>query len=132
MADEPEKGHIHKMQTLKTDDKVERVDVAGDCHELRQVRGPGAPAVHRLEAKTLVVGRSSDADLVLDSAQISRRHLELTKVGDDYRCRDLDSMNGMYVDGVKAVEVILRDGDTVQIGDVVFEYCVHRLDTETT
>ena len=53
---------------------------------------------------------------------ISRKHVVITKNGAEFRCRDLDSANGLYLNGVKAHSAVLHDGDAIQIGDVVFVF----------
>ena len=89
---------------------------------LQQVKGPGAPRDYVLELAEMVVGRSHQAHISIDSGMLSRRHISLTRSGPEYTCSDLDSSNGMYLNGVKAHSAVLREGDTVQIGDVVFIY----------
>ncbi|MDX2052611.1 MAG: FHA domain-containing protein [Polyangiaceae bacterium] len=87
---------------------------------LEQRQGPGAPAQYFLEKPELVVGRSSEAQLTIESALISRRHLLIQKNGPEVTCTDLDSSNGVYLNGVKIHSALLHEGDTLQIGDVVF------------
>jgi hypothetical protein len=89
---------------------------------LQQIKGPGAPRDHVLELDEIVVGRSHQAHISIDSGMLSRRHIALTRNGPEYTCSDLDSSNGMYLNGVKAHSAVLREGDTVQIGEVVFIY----------
>jgi pSer/pThr/pTyr-binding forkhead associated (FHA) protein len=40
--------------------------------------------------------------------------------GPELQLADLDSANGVYVNGVKTHSAVLHEGDTIQIGDVVF------------
>jgi pSer/pThr/pTyr-binding forkhead associated (FHA) protein len=89
---------------------------------LQQIGGPGAPQDHRLELDEMIVGRSVQAHISIDSGLISRRHIALRRSGPEYICEDLNSSNGMYLNGVKVHSAILRDGDTLQIGDVVFVF----------
>ena len=50
------------------------------------------------------VGRDLQADIRLWDDRVSRRHLEIYPVGDQWFARDLSSLNGTYVDG-EAIEV---------------------------
>lgn len=94
----------------------------GRAAELEQVEGPGAPRRHRLDRVYLVFGRSADAEVRLDSAEVSRRHMALERRGEEYRCEDLESRNGIYLNGVKIHSAVLREGDALQLGNVVFIY----------
>lgn len=89
---------------------------------LRQIDGPGAPREFTLELDNIVVGRSSQAHISIESTLISRRHMSLQRSGPEFVCSDLDSANGVYLNGVKAHSAVLREGDTLQIGDVVLVY----------
>lgn len=68
--------------------------------------------------KPVVVGRSSDADLVLPDNKISRRHAEFERCADGVYVRDLGSANGTFVGGVRISEdwQALPYGRTVSIG----------------
>src|SRR4029079_1661392 len=48
---------------------------------------------------------------------ISRRHIEIRSEGKTYRLVDLGSGNGVYVNGQKVENVILKDGDDIRIGE---------------
>ncbi|MEZ4224332.1 MAG: FHA domain-containing protein [Polyangiaceae bacterium] len=89
---------------------------------LQQVQGPGAPQSFQLLLPEVVIGRSLQAHISLDSGSLSRRHVTLTRKGLEYVCSDLGSKNGFYVNGVRAHSAVLRDGDTLQLGEVVFLY----------
>ena len=89
---------------------------------LQQVQGPGAPRNILLELEEVVVGRSHQAHLSIDSARLSRRHMALRRRDHEYVCADLDSANGVFLNGVKVYSAVLREGDTLQIGEVVFIY----------
>lgn len=91
-------------------------------HVLRQVSGPGSPRTFPLLSERLTIGRAPTSDICIDSQQISRSHAVLERTPEGFTCRDLDSANGVWVDGVKVVSAVLRDDDTLQVGDVVFEY----------
>lgn len=89
---------------------------------LRQISGPGAPRDFLLMRDRIVVGRSSTVNICVDALELSRQHMELERVGCEYRCTDLMSRNGVYLNGVKVHSCILRPGDTIQIGNVAFAF----------
>lgn len=89
---------------------------------LKQTQGPGAPQGFVLGIDRMILGRSTEADIRIDSNEISRRHLVLKKVGSEYSCTDLKSRNGIYLNGVKVHSAVLKDGDSLQIGNVVLVY----------
>ena len=70
------------------------------------------------------VGRSRECDVVLDDAGISRRHAELRPGAGGWTVADLDSTNGVRVNGAPVHGAQpLRSGDRVELGstEVVFE-----------
>lgn len=66
------------------------------------------------------IGRAGDNDLVLDHPQISRRHAQVRWNGSQYLITDLNSTNGIYVNGEKVKEAALPEGARVQIGPFRF------------
>lgn len=68
-----------------------------------------------------VLGRGKDATLPVASAQVSRKHCEVTVRNSRLFVRDLGSMNGTFV-GNKRVEgeVLLPSGELLTIGNVTF------------
>ena len=77
---------------------------------LRGVSGPYFGKVIPVAGR-LVIGRGNDCDLVLDEAEMSRRHamVEVTPAG--IWLRDLGSANGTYVNGVQVRDAVLFTGD---------------------
>jgi hypothetical protein len=72
--------------------------------------------VYRLDAPATVLGRSRQCDVVLNDPNVSRRHAEVRREGDDYVLVDLDSTNGLTVNGQEVKRAALTDGDQVQLG----------------
>ena len=74
-----------------------------------------------LEKAITLIGRHPDCDAVLDENQkISRRHCCIAQVDNRLVLRDLGSMNGIRVNGEPIVEIDLREGDEITIGDEEF------------
>lgn len=82
-----------------------------------------------LEKSTMVIGRGSDSDVVLNVPQVSRSHAKLVReeVGGEvaYFLEDLGSANGTFVDGQRITRKRLTGGQAVSFGS----YAV-RLDLE--
>jgi hypothetical protein len=79
-------------------------------------RGPNAGSRFLLDAEVTSAGRAPDSDIFLDDVTVSRRHAEFTRAAQGYLVRDVGSLNGTYVNRERIEEVLLSDGDEVQIG----------------
>ena len=71
---------------------------------------------HVLDGDRVVIGRSKDCDIHVSDPNVSRRHAEVRREGDAYVLVDLDSTNGIEVDGRRVKRVDLRDGSRFTIG----------------
>ncbi len=66
--------------------------------------------------KELTVGRGASNDIRLDGLQISNRHARLVNTGSEVLIEDLNSTNGVFVNGTRVSRQALRGDDAVQIG----------------
>ncbi|HEX4405373.1 MAG TPA: sigma 54-interacting transcriptional regulator [Polyangia bacterium] len=64
-----------------------------------------------------VVGRDETCDSVLDGTEISRRHAEIRVDGPMLAVRDLNSRNGVFVDGIRTSDAPLALGAVVRCGE---------------
>ncbi|MCQ1946339.1 MULTISPECIES: DUF3662 and FHA domain-containing protein [unclassified Arthrobacter] len=72
---------------------------------------------YTLNAPSVVLGRSSEADILVDDTGVSRRHLEIRTENGASRAIDLGSTNGSFVNGQKVQgEAVLTDGSTITMG----------------
>ena len=72
---------------------------------------------YSLNAPSVVLGRSSEADILVDDTGVSRRHLEIRTENGVSRAIDLGSTNGSFVNGQKVQgETDLTDGSTIAMG----------------
>ncbi len=74
----------------------------------------------------LIVGRTPDNDLQLDSKYISRHHCQLTVTVEGVLIEDLNSTNGMYLNGRRVRRHLLKDGDVVVVGRHELAYADER------
>ena len=74
---------------------------------------------HPIEGATFRIGRLADNDLVVRDPSVSRHHAEIRRDRDGkFHVLDLDSMNGIFVNGKKVRESDLNEGDDLDVGDV--------------
>ena len=66
-----------------------------------------------------LIGRATGNDAVLVSLSVSRRHAQIIDGPEGLEIEDLDSTNGIVVDGVRYARVQLRPGVQMQLGDVL-------------
>jgi pSer/pThr/pTyr-binding forkhead associated (FHA) protein len=66
----------------------------------------------------IVLGRSSDCDVVLDGPLVSRRHAKIEVLAEQITVQDLGSRNGIQVDGRLADGAVpIKTGTKIQLGD---------------
>jgi hypothetical protein len=69
-----------------------------------------------------VLGRSSEADVLLDDPYASEFHMRLVASENGLVLHDLGSTNGTYVNGRRiTAPTTMRRGDTIQVGKTVME-----------
>ena len=71
---------------------------------------------YELTKRRVVIGRSKDCDIQLADPNVSRRHAEVRQEGAAYWAVDLDSTNGMEVNGRRQKRAKLRQGDRITLG----------------
>lgn len=76
---------------------------------------------HQISRPTLVLGRSTDADVRIDDPGVSRRHCEI-RTGTPSTIQDLGSTNGIVVDGQHTTRATLRDGSRIVVGQTTIVY----------
>lgn len=60
------------------------------------------------------IGRSTDNQVILYSAVVSRRHVELRRVGSDWEVVNLGT-NGTYVNGKRITQMTITDGAIIRL-----------------
>ncbi|HEV7611035.1 MAG TPA: FHA domain-containing protein [Steroidobacteraceae bacterium] len=97
-------------------------DAAG---ELIKVDGAG-PASFALARRTRI-GRSAACEMQIDSGSVSRHHALVLVGPRDTVIEDLNSTNGVLVNGRKVMRQVLSDGDAITLGESRFRYCARPL-----
>jgi general secretion pathway protein A len=87
----------------------------------------GKTVVEReLKPGRLVIGRTPDNDLQIDSKFISRHHCQIVTQQDSCLIEDLNSTNGIFVQSKRVRRHNLNDGDVVQVGQHEIMYIDER------
>lgn len=98
---------------------VELLDHAVDTDMAITLRnGADVPPVHiQLEPKEYAIGRAEDADIYIPAPSASRQHARLFFLHEEEIIEDLNSTNGILVNGVRVARCVLQDNDVIKIGD---------------
>ena len=85
---------------------------------LRVDSGPDAGKDYELRAGSTVIGRDADVGVQLSDPLVSKRHARV-EVSHTIDLVDLNSANGLVVDGGEVTRVSLTSGQTVLLGETV-------------
>ena len=87
------------------------------------LKGPGSEVTEYPLGQSSVLGRSTTASVRLADREVSRKHSQIDREGDDYVLRDLGSSNGTFLNGKRILGAAkLSDGDEVLIGTSKMEF----------
>jgi pSer/pThr/pTyr-binding forkhead associated (FHA) protein len=81
----------------------------------------GSELVHSI-GRCTTIGRTPENDIQVDTPAVSRHHAVLLSSPDHCIVEDLNSTNGVLVNGRRVGRQVLHDGDTVTIGKTTFRY----------
>jgi hypothetical protein len=80
-----------------------------------------------LDGPRATIGRSDEVECVLRDPNVSRRHAELRQSGNgEWEIVDLNSTNGIKVNGRRTASARLREGDQVTVGTTTFRFDLDR------
>lgn len=87
-------------------------------------KGPTADTEYVLRNDVTLIGRSADNDIVVNDAEVSRRHTQIihqqSAGADQYLVEDMGSTNGTFVNGLRCNgRIPLADGDQIELGESV-------------
>lgn len=102
-----------EVRTCPPDDFAE--DAPSGFYPLRLVLAPSGATVE-LTRPDMLLGRHTDADVRLPTADVSRRHCRFVFTDGVWEVYDLNSLNGLYVNGTRVQQSALQHHDLVAVG----------------
>jgi pSer/pThr/pTyr-binding forkhead associated (FHA) protein len=106
---------------LRALDKTER-PAAGAPARLVVVTTDLAGMEIPLDKASLVIGRTEENDVLLNHRSISRHHAKIVRDGEHYTIVDLQSANGVRVNGEDYERIELNAGDVIELGHVKIRF----------
>jgi FHA domain-containing protein len=125
-------SRIHQLEADLEKKLSSTLDTAAQTGEEVALEGPArvlirtdgnTDYVHVLGRRTRI-GRGGDNELVLDTKHVSRYHAVLLAGPVHTSIEDLNSTNGVFVNGKRVARQVLKDGDRVTIGRAHYRYTV--------
>jgi pSer/pThr/pTyr-binding forkhead associated (FHA) protein len=89
---------------------------------LVMLTAPAPGAEYALSGEPMRIGRSEELDIWVNHRSISREHASFVREGDAFVVRDLESANGVRINGGDVTESELRSGDILELGQVRFRF----------
>ncbi|MBI5366795.1 MAG: Flp pilus assembly complex ATPase component TadA [Planctomycetes bacterium] len=89
---------------------------------LLHIAEAGKARVLELAGDAIDIGRSESNQVALQDPDISRKHCRIVRQNGAWSVRDLESQNGLEVNGVRVTESPLLDGDVIQVSQAVLTF----------
>lgn len=90
---------------------------------LTVIRGAEVGRLHELSDAEATFGRADDVTIPVADPAVSRRHAAIHSTPLGFVITDLDSTNGLFINGERSKRHVLRDGDRIQFGSsTVFKF----------
>lgn len=97
-------------------------------------QGTQAGVTFPLTSDQVIIGREEGVDIVIQDAEVSRHHCQISWQANAFIVHDLGSTNGVFVNGVEITAPRpLQDGDTIRLGQttLLFQSSVPAAPVET-
>jgi general secretion pathway protein A len=119
----------NRMRILNMEQSLpSNIDSGGQTVGRILLASEGKTLIEReLKPGRLVIGRTADNDLQIDSKFISRHHCQIVTQAESCLIEDLNSTNGIFVQSKRVRRHNLNDGDIVVVGQHEIMYIDERL-----
>ena len=90
--------------------------------KLKLTSGEANVSEFQLKKGEVSIGRSKNCDIVITDKKASRKNTVIIREGAKFLIKDLDSVNGTYVNGNRIKQHELTSDDVIRIGNVEFAF----------
>ncbi len=101
---------------------INALEVAAPRAKLVGLRGRRRGAEFALRGTELMIGRDEGSDIVIADISVSRQHAQLRRTAEGWLIKDAGGGNGTRVNGLSIDEVLLHDGDLVELGTTELQF----------
>ncbi len=91
---------------------------------LRIYKGDKLETVKQFDHSQIVIGRTNDAQLVLDDVDVAALHAMIEDRSGEYFLSDLGSSTGTFRNGNRVLEDKLASGDEIKIGSYRVQFFI--------
>lgn len=88
---------------------------------LECIQGNATGSRFLMANERLLIGRSRECHICLHDVHVSGKHAVIYPEQDQYTVEDLESANGVYLNGKRIRRAVLAHNDQVQVGQCVFK-----------
>jgi pSer/pThr/pTyr-binding forkhead associated (FHA) protein len=82
--------------------------------------------IREIDKNEATLGAAPDNDIVLSYPRISRKHIQIERIGDVITVKDLGSTNGLFVNDERVSSADITTDDKITIGNVVLQISLER------
>ncbi|MFC1493716.1 FHA domain-containing protein [Thermodesulfobacteriota bacterium] len=115
-TDEEEFGYARTAE-IDREDFLEKISTKQNAF-LEIIEREGVGKRVELEEEEVTIGRVPECKIQLLVENVSRRHARILYRNEEYCIEDLESKNGVYVNGIRVEKCVLRRHDVIEIGGV--------------
>jgi predicted component of type VI protein secretion system len=95
--------------------------------------GPNPGTEFPLEESEIMIGRDSTCNLVINDAEVSRKHARVIWQASNYVIEDVGSTNGTFINGKRlTAPFVLQGGETITLGENIVLIFEHTTDPDAT
>ena len=118
---------VNRMQLLNLEHTIPDADTGPTVGRILLASEGKTVMERELKPGRLVIGRTPDNDIQIDSKFISRHHCQIVTQADACLIEDLNSTNGIFVQSKRVRRYNLNDGDVVKVGQHEIMYIDERM-----
>ncbi len=96
--------------------------VPGEQPKLILINGPDPGTIVSLKEGNTVLGRGESCEVQIEDVSVSREHARIELSTDACKISDMDSSNGVRINGMPRREHYLQHGDTIELGNILVRF----------